>query len=109
VRFQKLSPGCPFLAFGSWVDAMLPQDGGDGPPADLVAQVGEGSLNPRVAPIAILGRHAHDQLPNFCGHGWPAWSAPQMAVVFPCDQVPVPGEQGVRAHNRPELPEHPPA
>jgi hypothetical protein len=87
---------------------MLPEEGGDGPAPDSVAQVGERALNPGIAPVAILGRHAHDQLPNLGHHGRPSGPAPLLAVVFPGDQVAMPGEQGVGAHNGSDLAENSP-
>ena len=63
-------------------------------------------MNARVAPVAILGGLAHDQLPNVCRYGWPARSTSEVAVVFSRDQVPMPREQRIRAHNGPDLPEH---
>ena len=50
-----------------------------------------------------------DQLANLCHHGRPPWPASLVAVVFSRDQLPMPGEQGVRAHNGADLPEDPPA
>ena len=49
-----------------------------------------------------------DQLANLCHHGRPPWPASLVAVVFSRDQLPMPGEQGVRAHNGADLPEDPP-
>src|SRR5262249_19457083 len=62
MRLQELLPGRPLLSLRSRLNSVLPQDGGDGPAADVMAQVGECPLNPRVAPVTILGRHADDQL-----------------------------------------------
>src|SRR5262249_42628889 len=46
------------------------------------------------------------QLPNLGGRRWPSWPAALMAVVLPGDEMPMPGEQGVRAHDGFELLEH---
>ena len=108
MRLQELLPGRPLLSLRSWLNGALPKDGGDGPAANIMAHICERALDPRVAPVTILGRHPDDQLPNLGRHRWPAGPAPVMAVVLLGDQVPMPGEQGVRAHNGPDLPEHPP-
>ena len=92
MRFQKLAPSRSLQSLGSRVEAVLPQDGGDGPTPDLVAQIGEGALNPRLAPIAILRRHPHDQLPNLRRHGWATRPAPGAAVILAGDQLPMPHE-----------------
>ena len=56
MAFQELMPRRPLLTLGSGLNPVLPEDGGDGPTPDVVTQVCEGSLNPRVAPLAILSR-----------------------------------------------------
>jgi hypothetical protein len=84
------------------------EDGGDGPAADVVAQIRERALNPRIAPVAILRRHADHQLPNLGHHRRPARPAVMVAVVFPRDELPMPGQEGIRAHDGSDLLEHPP-
>src|SRR5262249_59915740 len=39
-------------------------------------------------------------------YGWPSRPTVLMAVVFPGDEVPMPGEQGIRTHDGSDLPEH---
>jgi hypothetical protein len=83
VGFHELLPRRPLLPLGSGLNPVLPEDGGEGPAPDVVAHVGERSLNPRVAPVAILGCHADDPLPNLGRHRRPSRPALVMAVVFP--------------------------
>src|SRR5262249_31716725 len=85
---------------------MLPEDGGNGPAPNIVAQVRERALDAGIAPIAILRRHAHHELPNLGDRPWPAWPAALMTVVLSGDEMAMPGEQGVRAHDGFDLPEH---
>src|SRR6516164_4489822 len=51
-------------------------------------------------------RHTHHQLPNLGDRRRPSGSAALMAVVLPRDEMPMPGEEGVGAHDRLELLEH---
>ena len=90
--FHELLPRRPLLPLGSRLNAVFPEDRGDGPAANVMAQICERSLDPRITPVTIPSRHADDQLSNLGRHGWPAGPAPVMAVVFPSDQVPMPGE-----------------
>jgi hypothetical protein len=106
--FQELLPGRPLLPVRSRFNAMLLEDGGDGPAPDLVAQIRERALNPRIAPVAILRRHADNQLPNLGHHRRPARPAAAVAVVFPGDELPMPCQEGIRAHDGSDLLEHSP-
>jgi hypothetical protein len=77
VRAQELLPGCPLLPLRSGFNPVLPQDGGDGPSADVMMEVGERALNPRIAPRAIVRRHPDNPLADLRRDGWPARAAPQ--------------------------------
>jgi hypothetical protein len=96
MNFQELLPGRPLLPLRSRFNAVLLEDGGDGPAPDLVAQIRERALNPRIAPVAIRRRHADNQLPNLGHHRWPVRPAAAVAVVFPGDEV-----QGSRSDDEP--------
>src|SRR4051812_33647678 len=89
-----------------WLDSLLAEDGRDRPAPHVVTQIRERASNARVPPIAILHRHPHHQLSYRRGRRWPPGSAPLMAVILACDEMAMPGEQGVRAHDRSELLEH---
>ena len=75
---------------------------------DVVAQIRERALNPRIAPVAILRRHADNHLPNLGHHRRPVRPAAPVAVVFPRDELPMPCQEGIRAHDGSDLLEHSP-
>jgi hypothetical protein len=56
MRPQELRPGRPPLPLRSGLDPVLFQNVGNGASADVVIQVGERTLNPGIAPRAVLGR-----------------------------------------------------
>jgi len=58
VRLQEFCPGRLLHTFRRGVQAVCAEDVGDRPSADLVAQIRERALNPHIAPVAILRRHA---------------------------------------------------
>src|SRR5262249_7133689 len=91
---------------GRRLDPVLPENGGNGPTTNGVAQIRKRALDARVPPVAILRRHPHNQPPNLGGGRWPPWPAPVMAVVLSGDEMAMPGEKGVRAHNGRDLLEH---
>jgi hypothetical protein len=64
---QEFLPGRPFLPLRGRFKAVL-QDVGDGPAPDLVAQVGQGALNPGVALLTVLPGHSYDPLPDLVPH-----------------------------------------
>src|SRR3954464_15577048 len=100
---EEFLPGRPSLALRRRLDPVLFQNAGDGATADVVIQVGERSLDPGIAPGAILRRDADDALPNLRRDRWPSRTAALAAVVLPCDERPVPREQGVRRHDGPHF------
>ena len=108
MRFEELLPGRPPLTLRGRLDPVLPEDVGDGPSPDAVIQIRERALNPRVAPVAVLGRHPHHQLPNLRHDRRPSRTAPLVAVVLPSDQVPMPGQQRGGGHDRNDVVDHPP-
>ena len=103
---EELLPGRPPLALRSGLDPVLFQNAGDGASADMVIEVGERTLDPGIAPRAVLRRHPDDALANHRGDRWPSRTAALVAVVLPSDQRPMPREQGVRRHDGPHLLQH---
>ena len=103
MRAEELLPGRSSLALRSGLDPVLFQNVGDSASADVVIQVGERTLNPCIAPRAVLRRHANDPLANLRGDRWPPRAAAEVAVVLPSDQRPMPREQGVRRHDGPHF------
>jgi hypothetical protein len=88
---------------------MLLQNVGDGAPSDLVAQVGQGSLDSPVAPISILGSHTYHQLPDLLLRTRPAWATSLAAIVLLSDQPAVPGQERCRGHHRGQFLQQTPA
>jgi hypothetical protein len=68
-----------------------------------VIQIGQGSLDSRVAPRAIGHCHLSDQRPNLGADGWSPRTTTETSVVLLYDQSSVPGQQRVRGHNRNEI------
>jgi hypothetical protein len=93
---QEFLPGRLFLPLRGRLKALLLQEVGDGPPPDLVAQVGQGALNPCVAPLTILPSHWHDPLPDLGPHAGTAGAAPLVTVGFADDQPAMSRAQRVR-------------
>ena len=89
-------PSRPFLPLRGRFNAVLLQDVGDGSAPNLVNQVGQCALNPRVTPLTILPRHSQDQFPYLGPHAGTAGAAPLVAVVLEDDQPAVPRAQRVR-------------
>ncbi len=50
MRAEKLLPSRPLLALRLGFNPMLPQDGGDGPSADVMIEVGKRALDAGIAP-----------------------------------------------------------
>src|SRR4029077_16458958 len=61
LRLQELGPRRLFQPIRFGLQAVFTEDGGDGAAGDLMLQVRQGSLDPRVAPPAVLGGHPRDQ------------------------------------------------
>jgi hypothetical protein len=93
---QEFLPSRPFLPLRGWFNAVLLQDVGDGSAPNLVAQVGQCALNPRVTPLTIFPGHSQGQLSDLGPHGRTEWTAPLVAVVLADDQPAMPREHRVR-------------
>jgi hypothetical protein len=71
-----------------------------------MTQILQRTLNTGVAPARILGRHLHDQAPNFRKDA--GASRPALGVrPFSNDQLPVPPKNGVGCDNRRDLRQNP--
>ena len=57
----------------------------------LVSQIRECALDTSVAPISVFFCHAQHQRFDLSRRARPSWSAMATAIVFPRDQLPVPG------------------
>ena|SRR5438309_3110611 len=65
--------------------------------ADLMTEVGQGPLDPRVDPVAVFRGHAHHQRLDFSHDGRSSQPTTCAPVVLLRDQPTMPGQQGVRA------------
>src|SRR5215472_15764456 len=72
---------------------MLPQNVSDGAARHLVAQIGQGALDPPVAPIPVLRGHADHPPLDLVLEARPAGASPLAAIILPRDQPPVPGQR----------------
>src|SRR5271169_3243372 len=72
--------------------------------ADLIPQIGHCPRNPVIAPVPVLAGHANNQLFYLSLDAWPAWTATGCrAIELAGDQLPVPGQDGVRPRHRCDL------
>src|SRR5262249_53940438 len=96
VRVQKLAPRRAFAPLGSRLNPVPPEDGGDRAASNIMTKIRKRALDARVTPVAILGRHAHNQPSNLGGRRRASWPAGLMTVVLSGDEMTMPCEQGVR-------------
>ena len=78
-------------------------------PPDLVAEVGQRTADPRVAPSRILDGHLHNQLGNRLGRQRPTTATVGAAVVFLGDQSSISAQDGVRRDDAGHLRQDPAA
>src|SRR5205085_12454086 len=84
VSLEKGLPGGLAPPLGRRLDAMLFQDVGHAGIGDLMAQIGQGTLNAVITPGGVLLGEAHHQIPNFPGERQASWFLlPTVAVVPP--------------------------
>src|ERR1019366_7066256 len=93
---QKLLPGGLPAALGCRFQTVLPKNVGDGAARDLVAQIGQRTLYSPVAPIPVLGGHAHHQLLDVILRARSSRATPLAAIIFPGNQLTVPSQEGLR-------------
>ena len=67
VSLQEGLPRRTLAALRDWRNPVVEQNPLHGVPTDLVAEVGQGTANPRVTPSRILDGHPHNQLSNRLG------------------------------------------
>jgi hypothetical protein len=99
----KVRPGRPPTAFGRRFDAAALQHIGYRLAPDLVLQVGQRCLNPRVSPPRIVPDHAHNQLGDLVHDPWPPSPAQMREIPFLGDQLSVPTQQSVWRNDRVQL------
>src|SRR6516162_10283721 len=69
------------------VQAMLSQNVSDGAARNLMAQIGQGALDPRVAPIPVLRGHSDHQPLDLVLEAGPAGASPLAAIILPSVSV----------------------
>ena len=100
---QELSPRRLLQALGRGLQAMFAEDRGDRASGDVVIEVGQGALDPRVTPAAVVRGHTHDQRADLGDDGRSSRTTTCTSVVFLRDQRPVPRQQRVRRHHRRDI------
>ena len=85
------------MTVGRGFDAVTFEDVGDRARREVVAEVREGTQNTVVTPGPVLLRHADNQSFEIGICSWP--SRLSLAVILLCDELPVPGQQGVWSHD----------
>ena len=66
---------------------MLSQNVSDGAARNLMAQIGQGALDPRVAPIPVLRGHSDHQPLDLVLEAGPAGASPLAAIILPSVSV----------------------
>ena len=98
---DERGPGSLTLSIACRFDAVLFEDVADGLIGDLVAQIGQCTLNAVVTPGRILACHAEHQLDDFLGHRWTADRLAFVTVIpFLSDERAMPAENRVRREER---------
>ena len=93
---QERLPRRALTPLGGRVDPVVLQDPLHRVPGDLVTEVGQRTLDPRVAPLRILARHPHHEVSDLSERHRAASPSSRTAVVLLGDQPPVPAEDRVR-------------
>jgi len=103
MRTQKRAPGHRPLAARR--NALVLQDPRNRRSRDSMAEIPERALNPRITPARIVGRHADNQPPDLDLDARATRSSPSVGP-FPCDQLAMPPENGIRRDDRCDLHEN---
>jgi len=83
VRPQKVQPRGSPLARGRRLDAMVLEDVAHGDSGDRVPEIGQGTLNPVVAPTGIVPSHLQDKFLDLGRDGWPTGFLGTTVLVVP--------------------------
>lgn len=62
VSFEERRPSGVSVTLRSWLDAVFQENVGDGASANLMSQISQRARDPRVSPLAIFERHAHNEI-----------------------------------------------
>ena len=93
---ERLPRRLPF-SLRCWLDAVRLEGVAHGPVRDLIAKIGQCSLDPIVAPGGILSCHLDNELDHFFRHRGPSRALPGPAAGIPLrgNQLSVPTQDGV--------------
>ena len=61
------------------------------------------------APAFIRRRHPYHEFADLSSDGWATWTSPLAAVVLPGDELPMPPQDRIGRHQRPDLTKYSPA
>src|SRR5262249_57024612 len=89
------------------LEAVVAEDRRDRAARNLVIEVRQGTLDPRVAPGAMLLGHAHDQRSDLVHDRRASGTTTRTAVELLADESPVPRQQRVWCDNRGDLAQQP--
>src|SRR3989475_13249971 len=109
MSLQELSPRRLPRLFRRWLDAASFQNVPDRVVCQIVAEVGQGSLYPPIAPGTILLSHADSQRRNFLTRWMPTGSSTRTPSAVFGNQLSVPRQQSFRRSDGRQLPQHLPA
>ena len=96
---EKLAPGRSFASLWSGIDAVFPEDVGDGRPTNAVADVQQRALNSRVSPARVLSGHSHGEIGDG-SHDSRSALASSLVGPLRSDELTVPSKNGVRRDER---------
>ena len=94
---EKRAPRRPLIPLRPGLDAVFPQNIGDGTPGYGMAQIREGTANTCIPPLRFRLRHPHNKVANL-GHdpGPSDLFSPLAVVPLPHNEPSVPSQQGFR-------------
>jgi len=79
---------------------------GDDAARNLMARIGQRSLDPPAAPIPVLRGHANDRVFNLIASSGPARATVLAPIALPGDQLPVSGQEGFRRDDCRDFPKN---
>jgi hypothetical protein len=97
---QELFPGRPAAALRRGFDAIALQDVGNSASRQVMSEIRQRTNDPGVPPVAILGGHLDYERFDLVIRPWSAGPAAGGSIVFPGDQLPVPGQESLRRDDR---------
>src|SRR5262245_47892621 len=106
---EKFFPCCLPASLWCGLDPMLLQDVGNSFKRQQVTEIGKCSLNPAIAPVSILFRHARHQRGNLASRSWASWIAVGAPIILLRDQLSMPPQQRLGSHDGGDLSEELPA